>query len=96
MEEEEVGDGRNRRRSMKSGAKNRRPCAQLGASRDDSAHQEVEDDEAHPPVPSERRGMMCNGGAMTMSVVAVGFSPWCSWKGFPFVEKGKGEGAWLA
>jgi hypothetical protein len=58
---------------MKSGAKNRRPCAQLGASRDDSAHQEVEDDEAHPPVPSERWGMVCSGGAMVRWVVALGF-----------------------
>jgi hypothetical protein len=61
---EEDEGGRNRRRNMKSGEKNRRPCAQLGASRDDSAHQEVEDDEAHPPVPSEWRGMVYSGSAM--------------------------------
>jgi hypothetical protein len=29
-----------------------------------------EDDEAHLPVPSERRGVVCSGGAMVSTVVA--------------------------
>jgi hypothetical protein len=42
-------------------------------------HHEEEDDEAHPSMPSERRGMVCSGGAMVRWVVAVGFPPFvCS------------------
>jgi hypothetical protein len=59
---------------MKSSAKKRRPCAQLGASRDDSTHPEVEDDEAHPMVASAWRGVVCSGGGVVEWVVTVGFS----------------------
>jgi hypothetical protein len=60
----EVGGGRNSRRSAAVFAGNRRPCARLRASRSNSLYPDEEDDEAHPPVPSERRGMVCSGGAM--------------------------------
>jgi hypothetical protein len=62
--EGEVGDGRNHRRSVATTAGNRRPCARLRASRSNSLYPDEEDDEAHPPVPSKRRGMVCSGGAM--------------------------------
>jgi hypothetical protein len=45
-------------------AEKRRPCAQYKAPRDDSLHIDEEDNEAHPPVPSERRGVVYSGGAM--------------------------------
>jgi hypothetical protein len=64
--EEDVG-GRIRRRWTANDAGNRRPCAQYKAPRDDSLHVDDEDDEAHPPVPSERRGTHWSGGAMVSS-----------------------------
>jgi hypothetical protein len=36
-------------------------------------HVDEEDDEAHPPMPSERRGTQWSGDAMVRLVVAVGF-----------------------
>jgi hypothetical protein len=71
--EEDVG-GRIRRRWMANAAGNRRPCARYKAPRDDSLHVDEEDDEAHPKVPSKRRGMVCSNGAMVRTVVVVELS----------------------
>jgi hypothetical protein len=60
----------------------------LGELRLDSLNQVEEEDEAHPPVPSERRGMVRGGGTMVRTVVAVGVSPLCL-----FREEGE-KGRW--
>jgi hypothetical protein len=51
--------------------KKRRDWRRLGASELDSSGVENKDIKAHLPVPSERRGVVCGGGAMVRMVVAV-------------------------
>ena len=55
--------------------RNRRLCGRLERFRFDSSHEDGEDDEAHPLVPSERRGMVCRGGAMARWRRCCGVSP---------------------
>jgi hypothetical protein len=54
---EEDGGGRKRRRNVAAEEENPRPCRQYRAPRADSLHTDEEDDEAHPPVVSARRGV---------------------------------------
>jgi hypothetical protein len=66
-----------------------RDWRQLGASELDSSGVENKDIKAHLPVPSERRGVVCGGGAMVRTLVAE------AW-GFLFLsfteKKRKGRG----
>ncbi|KAK1680963.1 hypothetical protein QYE76_041811 [Lolium multiflorum] len=71
---EEACGGRNQRNSPAGRRWNRRICQRLELSRLDSFGEDGEDDEAHPPVPSEQRGMVCSGGAMARSCRCCGGS----------------------
>jgi hypothetical protein len=58
--------GRNRRNSPAGHERNRQFSDRLGASRLDSLHREVEDDEVVPTVAAARLGVDGAGGAMVV------------------------------
>jgi hypothetical protein len=64
--------GRNRPILLPETKKKRRDWRRLGAYELDSSGVENKDIEAHLSVPSERRGVVCGGGAMVRTVEAVG------------------------